>query len=63
MRRRGVLKALRAQAKRQGVELVTREGGSHTKVSIGVRTTVSPRHSEINERTARAVLKQMGVGQ
>nr|WP_281177461.1 hypothetical protein [Janibacter limosus] len=42
---------------------MTREGGSHTKVSIGVRTTVSPRHSEINERTARAVLKQMGVGQ
>lgn len=37
------------------------EGGSHTKVVIGNRATVVARHNEINEITARAILKQMGV--
>ncbi|WP_218000066.1 hypothetical protein [Janibacter anophelis] len=44
-----------------GLRLEIREGGSHTKVSIGERSSVVPRHSEINEMTALAILKQMGV--
>lgn len=43
--------------------MVTTEGGSHTKVSIGENHTVVPRHNEINEITARAILKQMGAHQ
>ncbi|CAM4190788.1 hypothetical protein [Janibacter anophelis] len=61
MKRRELLKALRAEAQRVGLRLEIREGGSHTKVSIGERSSVVPRHSEINEMTALAILKQMGV--
>lgn len=53
--------ALRRAANERGAELRVVEGGSHTKVSIGVRRTVIPRHAEINEITARAILRQMGV--
>lgn len=63
MKRRDLMKKLEREAARQGLELVTYEGGSHTKVSIGERRTVVPRHSEVNELTARAILKQMGVEQ
>lgn len=41
--------------------MVLVEGAKHTKVVIGEARTVVPRHSEINERTARAILRQMGV--
>ncbi len=55
------MKALSAEAKRQGLSLLITEGGSHTKVSIGDRHTTVPRHNEINEITAKAILKHMGV--
>lgn len=55
------MKRLSEDAKRRGVELVITEGGNHTKVVAGDRRTVVPRHTEINEHTARAILKQMGV--
>lgn len=44
-------------------DLVLTEGGRHTKVQIGDRRSVVPRHTEINEITARAILRQMGVNQ
>ena len=46
-------------AKAQGVEAVYTEGGSHTKVRLGERQTVIPRHNEINEHTARAILRHL----
>ena len=33
------------------------EGGSHSKVWIGERFVTVPRHNEINELTARAILR------
>lgn len=54
------MKALRAEAKRRGEDLVTTEGSDHTKVSIDGTKSVVPRHNEI---TAKAILKQMGVRQ
>ena len=63
MKRRDLLKALRLEARRQGAELVIREGGSHSTVEIGERSSVVPRHAEINEITARSILKQMGARQ
>lgn len=48
-------------ARREGVDLVVVEGGSHTKVVVGPRRSVVPRHKEINEITARAILRQMGA--
>lgn len=37
------------------------EGGNHTKVWVGDRQTVVARHAEINDITARVILKHMGV--
>jgi predicted RNA binding protein YcfA (HicA-like mRNA interferase family) len=61
MKRAELLKRLAKAAKASGVEMEVVEGGSHTKVRMGDRQTVVPRHSEINELTARAILRQMGV--
>ncbi|GGK53662.1 hypothetical protein GCM10011591_26850 [Nocardia camponoti] len=46
-------------AKVQGGTLELTEGGSHTKAKIGERQTVIPRHSEVNEMTAKAIIKHM----
>ena len=61
MKRRDLLKALRAQAKASGLHNREEEGANHTKVWIGDEQTVVPRHTEINEITAKAILKHMGV--
>lgn len=53
------MRALRAIAKERGTELVEVEGGAHTKITIGDRATVVPCHREINELTARAILRQV----
>lgn len=37
----------------------TVEGGRHTKVRIGDRRSVVPRHREVAEGTARQILKQL----
>lgn len=55
------MKKLRQHAKASGLDMVTTEGGNHTKVVIGEKRTVVARHNEINEITAKAILKQMGV--
>lgn len=57
------MKRLNAKAKGEGTTLDVTEGGNHTKVTIGTRSSVVPRHNEINEITAKAILKQMGVDQ
>lgn len=59
MKRTDLIKRLRKIAKASGSELVLTEGGSHTKAAIGNRMTVIPRHNEINEITAKAILRQM----
>jgi mRNA interferase HicA len=59
VRRRDILKKLKAAAKERGEELVVIEGGNHTKVRIGNLSTIVPRHNEVNEFTARAILKDM----
>lgn len=53
------MKRLQQMAASEGLELKVTEGGSHTKVVIGDRTSYVPRHGEINEITARAILKQL----
>ncbi len=59
MKRRDLLQHLAQIVKREGLTLEVTEGGSHTKVRIGTRVNVVPRHTEINEMTARAILKKM----
>lgn len=48
-------------AKANGFDMVTTEGGSHTKVEVGNRRTVVPRHAEINEITAKKIRQQLGM--
>ena len=38
------------------------EGGNHTKVTIGPLHSTIPRHSEINEITARSIIKYFSKG-
>ncbi|KON72616.1 hypothetical protein M768_14000 [Cellulosimicrobium cellulans F16] len=59
MRRTELIKRIGKTAKAQGAEAIFTEGGSHTKVRLGDRQTVIPRHNEINEHTARAILKHL----
>lgn len=59
MKRRDLMKRLSQIAKSEGVDMDVREGGSHTVVRIGERQTTVPRHAEINEITAKAILRQM----
>lgn len=46
-------------ARDRGIEMETREGGRHTVVKIGDRQTTVPRHNEINEHTARSIIRHM----
>lgn len=59
MKRRDLLKQLKALAKDENATYLEVEGGGHTKVSFGGKQTVVPRHTEINELTAKAILKHM----
>lgn len=51
------MKRLTAIAKAQEQELVVTEGANHTKVKIGDRQNVVPRHREINEITAKKIIE------
>lgn len=53
------MRKLRDIARERRVEMEIEEGGRHTKVRIEDRTTVVPRHNEINEHTARSIIKYM----
>ncbi|WP_221933780.1 hypothetical protein [Aeromicrobium piscarium] len=59
MKRRELMKKLAALARAEGSAMQILEGAKHTKVSIGQRQAVVPRHTDINELTARAILRQM----
>lgn len=58
MKRRDILKQLSKIAKSKGYELELKEGGNHTKVTIGSWSTVLPRHNEIKENLAKSILKE-----
>lgn len=53
------MKKLAEIAKSEGQELIQREGGRHTVVKIGDRVESVPRHTEINELTAKSIIKKM----
>lgn len=57
MKRRDIIKAIDRIAKSEGMEAIYTEGGNHTKVRIGNRSTAIPRHNEVNEITARNIIK------
>lgn len=59
MRRTELVKRLRATAKAQGASVdLIREGGAHTVYRVRHANIVVPRHREIGERLAAAIIKQ-----
>ncbi|MBD3752734.1 MAG: hypothetical protein IE935_09975 [Micrococcales bacterium] len=62
MKRGELVKKINKIAKAQGARPIYTEGGRHTHVQIGDKRTTIPRHSEINELTARGILKYLEGG-
>lgn len=60
-KRNELLRVIRRYAREQGAELRIVEGGNHTRVWVGERYATIPRH-EIDDKVARGILKQIGVG-
>ena len=57
MKRTELLRGIAREAKRQEVVWrVAREGANHTGYLLGGKRIVIPRHAEIGERLARAIL-------
>lgn len=56
VKRGDLVKQINKIAKEQGLTAEYSEGGRHTKVTLGEKHTTLPRHSEVNELTARGIL-------
>ena len=56
MKQRDLLKLFN----RNGWRLI-REGGIHMIVTAGKEVEASPRHQEINEQTAKAIIRRRGL--
>ena len=60
MRKRDLIRRLRRIAKAAELDMeFVREGASHELWRIGDERIVVPRHREINERTATAIIKKV----
>jgi mRNA interferase HicA len=61
VKRTELLKTLRKLARAYMTEVtVVREGGAHTVYRCGPAQFTVPRHTEINENTARGILRHVG---
>lgn len=60
-KRKDVLAIIRKYAKEQGVAVVMKEGGNHTRVWVGEKYATLPRHNEIPDRFAKTILRQLGI--
>jgi hypothetical protein len=59
VRRADLIRAIAREAKRQGVAwAIAREGANHTIFTLGRLRLPIPRHVEIGERLARAILDE-----
>jgi hypothetical protein len=54
-----LIKRINKIAKTKQQTAVFTEGASHTHIKLGDKQTTLPRHSEINEFTARGILKYL----
>lgn len=62
MKRGELIKKINKIAKSKGQQAIYTEGGNHTKVTIGDLQTSIPRHNEINELTARSIIRHLEGG-
>lgn len=58
MKRKDLIKQLEKIAKSRGEILELTEGGNHTKARIGNWMEPIPRHREINELLAKAIIRR-----
>lgn len=59
MKRRDLIKRIDKIAKSKGEQAIYSEGGRHTHVRLGELQTTIPRHNEVNELTARGIIKYL----
>ncbi|MEU6738941.1 hypothetical protein [Streptosporangium sandarakinum] len=57
MKKRDLERRMRRLAKEYGVAVHSSEGGGHTKWHAGSEAMPVPRHTEVNERTAKGILE------
>jgi hypothetical protein len=62
VKRANLVGKIDALARELGTTAVWVEGANHTKVAIGARRSVVPRHREIDEVLAKKILRQLGGG-
>lgn len=62
VRYRLLRKRINELARSRGLVVTWQEGASHTKVGVGERQSTIPRHAEVNEITARAILRHLFGG-
>lgn len=62
MKYRLLKKLITEHARERGLDVEWFEGANHTKVRVGALQTTIPRHSEINEITARSILRYLFGG-
>lgn len=61
MKRRDLIRKIAKAARAQGVDWTVGEGGSHSVCKLGGHKIPIPRHNELNEMTARGILKSCEV--
>ena len=62
MKYRLLKKLITEHARERGLDVEWFEGANHTKVRVGALQTTIPRRSEINEITARSILRYLFGG-
>ena len=63
MKRIDLIRTIRTAAANAGVDFyVLRERGPHTVWAYGRKQVMIPKHREINELTARGILRFLGLG-
>lgn len=59
VKRRDLISKINSLARELGLQAEYTEGGQHTKVKLGDKQSVIPRHREINEITAQKILRHL----
>lgn len=57
MKRKELERRIARIAKDNSLEAIWTEGGNHSKVTVGKACTTVPRHGEINELTAKGIIR------
>jgi len=59
VKRGELIRRINRIAKDQHLNAVFTEGGGHTRVQVGGKQTTIPRHSDVNELTAKSILRYL----